>query len=351
MLWSAGLAPARAADFPVGVTRLAFEDPSRPRWEGAGPRPLDTVLWYPAAAGAKERDWTAGPFDAGRVAADAPPAPGRWPVVLLSHGTGGSAPSLGWLARALAAHGWLVLAVNHHGNTGAEPHYQLPAFLAWWDRPRDLTLALDRLLADPRWGPRADAGRVGAAGFSAGGYSALALAGVRLDEARWQAWCQAQPQDTLCHLPPEAPAGWNRAAVDDAMAHDPALRAALARMGDDYRDARVRAVFAIAPVIGPVATPASLAAVRLPVALVAGGADDQATPARQVQPYAGGIAGASLSVLPGATHYVFLAPCTALGRWLAPQAICRDPAGVDRAALHAQVAAQALDFFARHLGP
>lgn len=335
----------------MGVTRLAFEDASRPRWDGPGPRPLDSVLWYPAAAGTQEQRWTVGPFDAGPVAPDAVPAPGRWPLVLLSHGTGGSAPSLGWLARALAAQGWMVLAVNHHGNTAAEPRYQLPAFLAWWDRPRDLSTALDRLLADPRWGPHVDAGRVGAAGFSVGGYSVLALAGVRLDESRWQAWCRREPADTLCRMPPEAPRGWTREAVDDLMAHDTAMRSALAQMGDERRDPRVRAVFALAPVIGPVATPHSLAAVRVPVALVAGGADDQATPAQQVRPYAQGIPGAALDVLPAATHYAFLASCTGWGRWWAPAAICTDPAGLDRAALHADVARRALAFFGQHLAP
>ena len=48
-------------------------------------------------------------------------------------------------------------------------------------RPRQLSAALDHLLADPEFGPRIDAGRIGAIGHSAGGYTVLALIGGRAD--------------------------------------------------------------------------------------------------------------------------------------------------------------------------
>lgn len=53
-----------------------------------------------------------------------------FPVVLLSHGTGGTAASLGWLAHGLAAAGYVVLGVDHHGNTASEP-YRAEGFLSW----------------------------------------------------------------------------------------------------------------------------------------------------------------------------------------------------------------------------
>ena len=53
--------------------------------------------------------------------------------------------------------------------------------------------------------------------------------------------------------------------------------------------------------------------------------------------------------VPKAGHYVFLAPCSeALAREVGE--ICRDPAGVDRVKVHAQVNADALAFFRRTLG-
>jgi predicted dienelactone hydrolase len=59
---------------------------------------------------------------------------------------------------------------------------------------------------------------------------------------------------------------------------------------------------------------------------------------------------AGVKMIPKAGHYVFLAPCS---RELAKEAaeICRDPPGVDRAKVHAQVNADALDFFRRTLVP
>jgi len=49
-------------------------------------------------------------------------------------------------------------------------------------------------------------------------------------------------------------------------------------------------------------------------------------------------------------HFVFLAPCP---RRMAARfpAACQDPPGVDRAAIHAQIAAELVAFFRRTLGP
>jgi predicted dienelactone hydrolase len=43
-----------------------------------------------------------------------------YPIVLLSHGSTSVNLALGWLGAFLAEHGYIVAAVNHHGNTGAE---------------------------------------------------------------------------------------------------------------------------------------------------------------------------------------------------------------------------------------
>lgn len=342
------LAAALAHATPVGVTVLPYSDPARQAWTGDAARPVQVLLWYPAAAGTVERNWQVGPFAPQRVAWDAPAEDGPpRPLVLLSHGTGGAAPTLGWLARALAAAGYVIAAVNHHGNTAAEPAYALEGFLAWWERPLDLKVALDRLLADPRWAARLDAGRVGAAGFSIGGTTVLATAGVRPDVARWRAGCDAKSRQPGCTLPPEA-SRWSdeeaRALLADARRFGPTL----ARAAGDLREPRVRAVFALAPVLSGAVVPASLADVQVPVQIVSGEADDQALPAG-VRAW-GRIPGASVDLLPGVTHYAFLAPCTFWARLYAGT-ICRDPGGLDRGALHAATAARARAFFDRQLAP
>ena len=74
---------------------------------------------------------------------------------------------MAWLARALAARGYIVAAPNHPGNNALE--YTAEGFLVWWERARDLTTVVDTLLGDSELASRIEATRIGAAGFSLGG--------------------------------------------------------------------------------------------------------------------------------------------------------------------------------------
>ena len=112
---------------PVGFRQGLFEDASRPNWDGSGPRPLSWVAWYPAADHAVDQDLRAGDataawFSYRPVARDASlsGAVARYPIVVLSHGTGGTAMHLDWLARDLARRGFIAVGVDHHGNTSTE---------------------------------------------------------------------------------------------------------------------------------------------------------------------------------------------------------------------------------------
>jgi len=46
----------------------------------------------------------------------------------------------------------------------------------WWERARDLSAVIDGMLSDPTFMPRIDRQRIGAAGFSLGGYTMIAIA-------------------------------------------------------------------------------------------------------------------------------------------------------------------------------
>ncbi len=170
--------------YKVGQQLRKWTDRSRQNWAQTDVRPLSTVIWYPTEDAVETKDFPLGApeplFLLREVGIDAPvrTTPRTFPVVLLSHGTGGSAFQLGWFGRSLAACGYVAVAVNHHGNTSVEP-YTPHGFLLWWERAKDLTAALDLLLADPQLGDRIDVTRIGAAGFSLGGYTALAAVGGR----------------------------------------------------------------------------------------------------------------------------------------------------------------------------
>ena len=342
-------AQTQAPSRPVGLTFRHYTDAHRQDWSGQGPRPLNTAIWYPAPAGTAVKEWSIAIFKAGVNAIDAPlaDAPNKLPLLLLSHGTGGSAASLAWLAQALAEQGYIVAGVNHHGNTGAEPEQTIAGVIEWWQRPHDVSVLLDQLLADPSLGSRIDPKRIGVVGFSIGGYTALATVGARIDYARYQSLCEASPDDAMCKMPPEAA----RFSADDVrrfVTTDPAYLKEALLAGDSYRDPRIKAAWVIAPPLGPMYRMDSLAALQVPVEIVAGEQDHQVPPDSNAKPIAAAVPGAQLRMLPLATHYTFLDSCTALGRAVAAP-LCSDPSGVDRDQVHRQAAQLALQFFDRNL--
>ena len=336
-------------DRPVGLQFRHYSDPSRRSWSASGPRPLETLLWYPAKAGTKESSHTVAIFKTGVYAVDAafPDGDRKYPLVLLSHGTGGSAFSLAWLAEALAREGYIVAALNHHGNTGAEPKYLLQGFLLWWERPRDIKAVLDRLLDDESLRDRIDRERIGVAGFSLGGYTALSAVGARLAIGKWGNDPASWERGSFGRLPPEA-----SFSMEDAkrmIGSEGSVIESIKRADDGYLDERIKAAFVIAPPLGPLLNGESLGKIGVPVKIVVGSRDDQAGPEENAIPFAGRIPGAELEILEGAGHFVFLCEGTLMGKLVDGRHLV-DERGVDRAKIHEQVGREACEFFEKSMG-
>jgi len=335
----------------VGLRTVPYEDTTRSNWQRTGARPLLTDIWYPAVPDASEAPVFIGPpeytlFVAGNAARDADlmASAERFPLIALSHGTGGTALGLGWLASALAARGYIVAGVNHHGNTAVEA-YAIEGFARIWERPLDVTVLLNHLLADPTFGPHIDSARIGAAGFSLGGYTALALAGGLLDLPHLLATYAATGRDLADDMPPEVADRQALANLLMQLAHEDTSHKR------SYRDERIRAAFAMAPALGEAFTAGGLAPVSIPVQIVVGAADTSTPPQSNALRFAGFIKDAATVVLEGQVgHYTFLAECTDLGREALP-ALCIDSPGVDRRTIHEQVSQLATQFFDQHLGP
>jgi predicted dienelactone hydrolase len=350
--------PAAFADTPrapVGTVIRPIIPDGAYNWRGAKTHALVTQIWYPADHAAVETPQGIGPpaqplFSAGKAARNAAlaPAPSLLPLIMLSHGTGGSAAMMAWLGTALAAHGYIAVAVNHPGNNGLED-YTGQGFLSWWERAHDLTTVLDKILADPMFAARVDRKRIAAAGFSLGGYTMIEIAGGLTDRAAYAAFCRSPRADGMCKPPPEFDSGlFDRNGDEELAKRDPDFAASLRRSGESYRDPRIRAVFAMAPALGPAFPAAGLRKVAIPVAIVAGSVDSQVPPATSASYFAANIPHASLTILPGVDHYVFLGECSDAGRKARPP-LCADGPGVDRAAVHAKAIQLALDFFAANL--
>lgn len=306
------------------------------------------TVWYPTLAAATPSALTIGPdaqplFVSGQAAVDAPIAGGRLPTLLLSHGNGGSARMMGWLGTALASAGYLVIAVDHPGNNGADA-MTVPGSVMAWLRADDLKAALAAVQSDPQLAPHVDAGRLGVVGFSAGGFTALLAAGARPDMARLLAYCRAHDDDGVCQPQPELPS-LTLQAREAAMA-SAALAPLVRHAGDDRGIPGVRALFLLAPAIVQAFDPAQLQAITQPVSVLLGSDDTLAPPASNGEVIAALVPNAHLQRIDGAGHYAFLAGCTPPARErLGP--LCTDPAVQAKA--HQQAIAQSLAFFARVL--
>ena len=334
---------------PVGERHLITADATAALRDAQHRSQLRVTVWYPAAAGAVEERIDIGPpghplFRVGAVAPGAPFADDRRrPVILFSHGFGGTARMMGWFGTALARAGYVVVAVDHPGNNGLDRMTAAGAVLLW-DRAQDLRAALDAVKADAAIGPHLDPARIGVSGYAIGGLTALAGVGARVDPNRFQAFCLQHPTDGVC-----APQKEFALSIEDrrrALA-SPELAAEAARAGDDHAIPGVRAAFAIAPAFVQALPPEGLARIKLPVAIIFGDADPLAAPDTNGLVAAKAIPHAELRVLPGVGHYDFLSSCTPAGR--AAEPLCaavkapQDPT-------HQAAIDMALDFFKRTLG-
>lgn len=199
---------ARAPSLPaVDAPELAQPGPERVGVERlrvtlASGRVLAVRLWYPAipADGAVAETYRRTltpdgmpPLDVsteGIAVAGAPARPGRFPLVVFSHGFGGWAGGMTYLAENLATKGYVVAAIDHDDGQGGSggPAGRVRVAGSIVNRARDQQAVIAALVAraaDPRdaIGRRIDAARIGLVGYSMGGFGALATGGAAYDRA------------------------------------------------------------------------------------------------------------------------------------------------------------------------
>lgn len=324
------LASPAAAD-PVGLR--SFNLPGREPG-----RMLETIVVYPAVAGGTPTRFGDNRIFVGvTVNRDAPPAPGRHPVVLLSHGSGGHVAGLAWLSTRLAAAGYVVIGPNHPGTTSGDSSEK--ATVELWRRPPDLLAALDGVRADAALAAVLDVDRVAALGFSLGGYDVLALAGARQDRRAFASYCSRNQHMVGCV--------WLRRGGVDFAALDP-------RFDADLRDARVKAVIAVDPAFTPSFTEDSLRAITVPVAILNLGTPATTPGIVEGRFLADTIPNARLDRVADAVHFSFLAECKPEGAAVlaadADDPVCDDAPGArPRAALHAAMLTPVLDALRQYL--
>ena len=306
-----------AADMLPGYDRFDLSADHRAR-------PIAASIWYPAANRTYRAPVGDGPiFDPTFAFIGPGIKDGQHPLVLLSHGSGGNADSLGWLTSGLVGNGAMVLAVNHPGSTSGDSSPRRSVDLK--ARANDLTAALDMILADPAFGPFIDQDRIGVVGFSLGGATALGLAGVRFDGAVQDANCEAGPEAADCVF---------FRLGDVRFADYPGF-------GSDARDPRVSSAVTIDPGFGGSADPDTFQNALAGITLINLGDADRLAAAdvgSNGNNLANRLPDASYIEIAPANHFTFLGTCkpgaAALLEEEQDDPICTDPEATDRAEVH-----------------
>ncbi|MDZ8187782.1 MAG: alpha/beta hydrolase [Nostoc sp. ChiSLP02] len=230
------------------------------------------------------------------------PTPAR--VIVISHGLGLDSSNFQYLAAHLASYGFAVAVPNHpdsdtkklrsllnkHANELAQTN-------EFQDRPLDVTYILNQLQKanqfDSRFKNRLNVQNVGVFGQSLGGYTALALAGAKINFHKLKQDCQLTGLKKT----------WNMSLLLQCGALELSIR----HSGKDYnlRDERVKAAIAVNPITSSIFGEAGLNQIKTPVMIVSS-SDDTVAPAlsEQILPFSW-LANSQkyLVMLVGGTHF------------------------------------------------
>lgn len=304
-------------------------------------RPLDVEVWYPtvdnsSASSSSPRDI----FKKLNTIEDATVSDQQFPILFISHGTGGNRFSLTWFIERVVPKGYIVVSLGHYGNT---TFHKLPReFVKWWERAIDVQFVMDQVLADAKFKDQIDTSKIGGVGFSLGGYTNIALAGGQVDRT----YHEGDRENKKRELPPEFPK------TDEVIdfATDSLILASYERYKDQVKEDRIKAFFVMAPAVGfGFHTKEQTRNIKAPVYIVAGKGDTNTPIKHNALVYDSLIETSQLHLFgEHVDHYIFLNEATEYGKKIMPH-ITIDHPDVDRKKIHDEVAKMALEFFEENL--
>lgn len=309
------------AGFTTDVTHLDFVDPSRKR-------PIKLTIWYPSGQ------------DCGEAKICLSQEVNKSKTAVFSHGAMGAARGYNWIGHALASQGIVTVGINHYGESwvyGPE-HIDPAAALAFWNRPQDVSFALDLMQANrfdngeplPLFSKKLGWNDVIAIGHSSGGATAIALAGGTFDYIKASAYCAAQPNDRSCGY---------MASLANLKETPPS--------SESYFDDRIKRVIALDPALGHLSEVDSLGQIRIPTLVIGSKQNDFLDYAQHAKFYASQIPTTEHLVLDsGEGHFVYLDECN-LPHKAMGVSICVDKEQVNRGQAHQKMYAAIFPFIYR----
>ena len=306
----------------VGFQQIQVPDPPT--------KPLTTGIWYPSSS--RGTSQPIGPFFQD-VALNGTIEGAKYPVVFISHGTGGSLASHYDTALSLARAGFVVVALTHTGDNYQDQKY-VGNEIDLTDRPRQLERVIRFVLEE--WSERShiDSKRVGIFGFSLGGFTALIEIGGIPDLRRMRQLCEERPAAPEC--------GFIRQHHGDQLD-------VVTKTPVWIHDSRIRAAVIAAPAAAYLFGAGGLRQATIPVQLWRAATDGQAPDAWNSAVVRNGLPiTPDLHTVSNADHYAFLPPCSeALQK--SASFICTDAPGFDRVSFHKQFNEEVTSFFVKHL--
>lgn len=236
------------------------------------------------------------------------------PLIIISHGNGGSSISHYDTALYLAQRGYFVASIEHD-----KDNYRDSSALGtkeyWANRPKQISLLLDYLLSNKVWSQYINSEEIGFMGFSAGTYTGLILADGTPNFDLLSDYCR-QTTLTLPYCQFALPPGLNTYMAQQHLA-----------------DKRIRVYVLLAPFAIPF-TPESLSSIK-PIIYMAAAEQDPLVETKEnadkLARYLPQVVG--YDKIAHAGHFIFLAPCSDELKQQLPS-LCKDPAGTDRVMIH-----------------
>lgn len=331
----AALSLAHAEGFSMGFVQLPQSDGGL------------TTVFYPSHA--PESRVNQGPFILS-WAINAPPVKGNGKLIVISHGSGGAPWVHVDLARTLVQHGFTVVLPQHQGDNYLDSSEPGPP--SWSKRPHEVSKAIDAVSMYAPLAANLSFESVGIFGGSAGGHTALSLAGGRWSAQRFKEHCEKNIEQDFSSC-----VGFTTLLDGDWLDGFKiwiARRIIASRFSEEtiYQDfdSRIKAAVAMVPYAADF-VPESLARPKIPLGLVIADKDINQVPKFHAEAVLKACMPNCEVVmrLPNGGHGAMLSPMPPLERGSVDSYLLSDPPSFNRAQSIPELNMRIADFFIRYL--